>query len=168
MSISMIQNTQATQTIQPQSAPAKAPQPQSPEKTLNLSTDTLNAKEIKKGIVPSLLGGGAGALIGAGGGYAAAIGIANATNMGSGALALLGIPMVAAPAGAIAGGVVANMTDSAGKGTLLGAGVGAVAGAATGAAFTGGNIQLTLISAGIGAVSGALSGVTSSFIAQEK
>ncbi len=137
-----------------------------PETSLQSSELPSDTVIIKKGILPTLKGGGLGLLTGAGGGIGVALAIDAASHMGSGALALMAIPLVGAPAGLVAGAVTANMTISKPKAALIGSGVGAVVGGVTSLVFSGGNIKLAMMGLGIGAAFGSVSGVAGASVAQ--
>lgn len=151
----------------PQTQTSQKPQntSQKPQQS-QMAQDVAQNSGIKKGIMPTLKGAGAGLLVGGGLGIGTAVAIDAVTHMGSGALALMLIPMVAAPAGAVAGGISANMTDSIGEGALWGAGSGAVVGGAMG--LTTGNWGVAAMGAGIGAVAGAATGSIGSWMAERE
>lgn len=168
MSNLAIRNSVPAQTLsaaKPVQAPQKEQSSSLSQKIDALKEDSVN---IKSGLKPSLLGAGAAAAATTVGSFAAVAGLDAAYNMGSGALALLGIPMIAIPVGAISGGVVANVTDDKTTGTALGGGVGAALGGAAALALGGGNLGIAAWGAGIGAAAGATSGFIGSLIAERK
>lgn len=165
MSISTVQSTPVIPQTQ-STAPGRpvAPAPATKQDTPALTQDKV---DIKSGVWPSLKGAGVGLLSSGVATMGTVIVWDKVAHLGSGALALLAIPMVGVPAGTIAGAVTANVTDDKLKGTLLGAGIGAASGAIQ-AGATMKTIQAALVGAGIGAVSGAIGGFTGSLTAQRK
>ncbi len=135
-------------------------------KAVTLSADQV---QIKKGVLPTFKGAGAGALAGGlGAGVAAAVLMAPAFFSGGEgpAWAALGVVMGAAIGtipGAVIGGTTANVTNNKIKATAVGALTGAAAGAVLGGIK--GNIVFSTV---IGAGAGAASGFTGALVAKTK
>ncbi len=163
--MSSIQSVNSQNTVFPtQTRPvSNSEPPKVVAQTVEMRSDAVS---IRTGILPTFKGGGLGLLAGAGGGMGVAFAINAATHMGSGALALMAIPMVGAPAGLVAGAVAANITDNKTKGAMVGAGVGALIGGAAGLLFTGGNVKLAFMSAGVGAAFGSVGGIAGASVAK--
>ncbi|MBF2052033.1 MAG: hypothetical protein IGS03_01045 [Candidatus Sericytochromatia bacterium] len=166
MQINNTIQTQSIHQVAKDSRQTKTQQPTAAAPQSSLAQDVVQQSEIKKGLVPTLKGGGAGLLAGGVTGIGAVIAIDKATNMGSGALALLGIPMVGAPAAAVAGSVTVNLTNSKSKGALIGAGIGSVTALGVGAA-TGGLRGIIGPALTIGTLFGALGGATGAAFAKK-
>lgn len=155
------------------SAPVKAA-PQQTEAPSRLAADVVEKTSVKKGVVPTLKGAGAGLI---GGGLAAALPITllavaakGSSGDGGGALVTIVLGMsaaaVGATSGALSGAVVANSTADKGKGALIGAGVGAVAGAATLGLMSKGNVGTMVLGGVAGALMGAAGGFAGSMVAK--
>lgn len=130
-------------------AAVKAPAtPKLVEQAQSLPGDTVS---IKKGILPTLAGAGAGAAAGGILAGVGAYGVAAASHAEYAELAIFMGGGLGAMAGAITGAVVANITDDKTKASLYGAAIGGAVGFGLG--MVDGNIKagLTWAAMGIGA-----------------
>lgn len=161
-----------TTTLSPNAPVAKqAPQTQTPAETSRLAQDVVQNTQVKRGVVPTLKGAGAGLV---GGAVAAGIpvGLLALAAKGSGEGAIVAFTLGAAAvvvggtAGTLSGAVTANSTTSKGKGALIGAGVGAAAGAAALGLMSKGNVGSMVIGGVAGAFMGAAGGFAGSLVAK--
>lgn len=148
--------------------PSRTEQPEAS----SLKTDMV---DIKKGVMPTLKGTGAGALL-AGGSSLAIFSVLTGGKpfAGSGGLVAGPVTIAAALGGAVGGAASANVTDSKAKGAW----VGALAGAGTGAAVMtlvglqegnlGSMLQGAITGALVGGVTGSVGGVGGAMVAQKK
>jgi len=172
MAIQMVSNaTQLTQVDKINAQPKKV-EPQVQEQP-KIEGDK-NEVKIKKGILPTLKGLGAGlagglataGVLGAGGFLACAHFIS-----GPGALVAIfpGIAGIVGTVGAgVAGAVAANMTDSKAKAAAIGAATGAVAGAVAGGVTLGGNFIGIAGGAIVGAAGGLGGAIAGSMVAKKE
>lgn len=159
--ITTISNAAIVQT--PAQTPKATPQQTVPiTENKTLQEDNHQIIEIKRGMVPTLKGTGAGAV---GGALAAGLPLVlmslGARGDDRGYLQLFALvgAMGGAVAGGIAGGVTANTTESKLKGAAIGAGVGALVGGMSLATkrVLSGNFKEAMI---VGAIGAAVGGVT--------
>lgn len=142
--------------------------------TQGLAKDLNETRSLKRGLVPTLKGAGAG-LVGGAAAVALPVGlftvaVTSSSRDGAGVL-VAGVVGIAAAAiggatGTLAGAVAANTTDSKGKGALLGAGLGAVAGAAAMGIKGKGNVAGMVLGGVAGAIAGAGGGYAGSMVAK--
>jgi hypothetical protein len=119
------------------------------EKAPTLASDSLS---IKKGVLPTLAGAGAGALAGGILAGASTYGVAAAVGADYAELAIFMGGGLGAVAGAVTGAIVANITDDKSKASLYGAAIGGAVGFGLGMAS--GNIKAGLTWAAMGAGAG--------------
>lgn len=148
-----------------------------PARTEQPAASSLKADvvDIKKGVLPSLKGTGAGALL-AGGSSLAIFSVLTGGKpfAGSGGLVSGPVTIVATLGGAVGGAASANFTESKSKGAL----VGGLAGAGTGAVVMavvglkegslGSMLQGALTGALVGGITGSVGGVGGAMVAQQK
>jgi hypothetical protein len=147
------------------------------EADLSPPTSSLQADvvQIKKGVLPTLKGTGAGALL-AGGSSLAIFTVLTGGKpfAGSGGLVSGPVTLVAAVGGAVGGAVSANYAESKSQGAwiggLAGAGAGAAAMALSGIQNDGfaGVVQGAITGALVGGITGAVGGVGGALVAQQK
>ncbi|PIQ29145.1 hypothetical protein COW36_17865 [bacterium (Candidatus Blackallbacteria) CG17_big_fil_post_rev_8_21_14_2_50_48_46] len=174
--ITAVSNTPLLNT--PVQAPKAAPQQTAPvTENKALLKDSNDITELKRGMVPTLKGAGAGAL---GGAMAAGVPLAlmalgsHGEGKGWAQLFALAGAMGGAVTGGLAGGVAANTTESKLKGAAVGAGVGALVGglALAGKNLSSGNIKdavaVGVLGAVVGGVTGAAGGLAGAMTASRK
>ncbi|MGE3728627.1 MAG: hypothetical protein AB7I41_23960 [Candidatus Sericytochromatia bacterium] len=177
MSINALQSpplVQTTDTTQTSPKPAHKSRTTPARETTPSSLDSADVVEIKKGILPSLKGAGAGALT-AGGSTLAIFTVLSGGKpfAGSGGLVSGPLTIAAAVGGAFGGAVSANYTESKSKGALIGGLAGASVGAAAMALLSikdgpASMLQGALTGALAGGISGAAGGVGGALVAKGK
>lgn len=144
---------------------AAKPQETPKSENIKIASDNVHVG-VKKGIVPTLAGLGAGAASAGLAGSLVGRYVAGSTYAQTGVI--FGTLLFAIP-GAVVGATVANTTDNKLKGAMIGAGVGALTGA-VGTTVVGKSFDITSVGGGLilGAVAGGISGYSASFVAQKK